>query len=216
MPGLVGIRAARGTINHENKRGRREKREREEKTVVRGWREREKRRSSVLKSFFGRIYASSISTIRRRIFFLFLFRFRTNVDLTLIIHVTRTPDTPAKETLLGNLLSVHGCVSIYFIYRSLSLSIDSSSQVDLWISLPVFFTILFESCPFLRVYPNVARTSFALFCPRREKARPGKPVCSFSLSHVLRDRYLFLLWGLEISRRDKFGVGCFHFCPDIK
>ena len=54
-------------------------------------------------------------------------------------------DPRYEETLLGNLLSVHGCVSIYFIYRLLSPPIRSSSQVDLWISLPVFFTILFES-----------------------------------------------------------------------
>lgn len=49
---------------------------------------------------------------------LLVFRFRTDSEpnLTLIIHIA-----PAKEMLLGNLLSVHGngCVSIYFIYPPL-------------------------------------------------------------------------------------------------
>lgn len=37
MPGLVGIRAARGTINHENKRGRREEKGKGRNVLKRRW-----------------------------------------------------------------------------------------------------------------------------------------------------------------------------------
>lgn len=92
------------------------------------------------KTIIGSLSSSLYTHLRyrRRIFFLFSFRGSK-------FNNSRHANPRYEETLLGNLLSVHGCVSIYFIYRLLSPPIRSSSQVDLWISLPVFFTILFES-----------------------------------------------------------------------
>lgn len=59
---------------------------------------------------------------------------------------------------------------------------------------------------FLRVYPDFARASFTLFRPRREKVNQ---FTHFSYPSAID--LLFLLWGSEISRRDKFGVGRFIF-----
>lgn len=58
MSGLVGIRAARGTINHENKRGRREKREREETFWKDGgsWMEGKRKKTIIGLEVFLRAY----------------------------------------------------------------------------------------------------------------------------------------------------------------
>lgn len=117
------------------RKGERKGRKRFEKMVVRGWK---KKKDDHRKPFFEPIYASSIST--QNLLSLFVPNQRGSK-----FNNSRHANPRYEETLLGNLLSVHGCVSIYFIYRLLSPPIRSSSQVDLWISLPVFFTILFES-----------------------------------------------------------------------
>lgn len=132
MAGLVGIRAARGAINQGEEKGR----EKGGNVLKRWWFVDERKKKTIIGSLSSSLYTHL--RYRRRIFFLFSFRgFKFNNS--------RHANPRYEETLLGNLLSVHGCVSIYFIYRLLSPPIRSSSQVDLWISLPVFFTILFES-----------------------------------------------------------------------
>ena len=133
MAGLVGIRAARGAINQGEEKGR----EKGGKVLKRWWWfVDEKKKKTIIGSLSSSLYTHL--RYRRRIFFLFSFRGSK-------FNNSRHANPRYEETLLGNLLSVHGCVSIYFIYRLLSPPIRSSSQVDLWISLPVFFTILFES-----------------------------------------------------------------------
>lgn len=136
MAGLVGIRAARGAINQGEEKGR----EKGGKVLKRWWWfvDEKKKKDDHRKPFFEPIYASSIST--QNLLSLFVPNQRGSK-----FNNSRHANPRYEETLLGNLLSVHGCVSIYFIYRLLSPPIRSSSQVDLWISLPVFFTILFES-----------------------------------------------------------------------
>lgn len=136
MAGLVGIRAARGAINQGEEKGR----EKGGNVLKRWWWfvDEKKKKDDHRKPFFEPIYASSIST--QNLLSLFVPNQRGSK-----FNNSRHANPRYEETLLGNLLSVHGCVSIYFIYRLLSPPIRSSSQVDLWISLPVFFTILFES-----------------------------------------------------------------------
>lgn len=136
MAGLVGIRAARGAINQGEEKGR----EKGGNVLKRWWWfvDERKKKDDHRKPFFEPIYASSIST--QNLLSLFVPNQRGSK-----FNNSRHANPRYEETLLGNLLSVHGCVSIYFIYRLLSPPIRSSSQVDLWISLPVFFTILFES-----------------------------------------------------------------------
>lgn len=132
MAGLVGIRAARGAINQGEEKGR----EKGGNVLKRWWFVDERKKKTIIGSLSSSLYTHL--RYRRRIFFLFSFRGSK-------FNNSRHANPRYEETLLGNLLSVHGCVSIYFIYRLLSPPIRSSSQVDLWISLPVFFTILFES-----------------------------------------------------------------------
>lgn len=156
------------------------------------------------KTIIGSLSSSLYTHLRyrRRIFFLFSFRGSK-------FNNSRHANPRYEETLLGNLLSVHGCVSIYFIYRLLSPPIRSSSQVDLWISLPVFFTILFES----RVTFILARLSglrARQFHVISSEKGEGKPVYSFFLS--LRDRPLILIMGIGDFAERQVRCWTFHFC----
>lgn len=65
---------------------------------------------------------------------------------------------------------------------------------------------------FLRVYPDLARASFTCFVISSEKGEATTTVNQFThFSYPSAIDHLFLLWGSEISRRDKFGVGRFIF-----
>lgn len=117
---------------------------------------------------------------------LLVFRFRTDSEpnLTLIIHIA-----PAKEMLLGNLLSVHGngCVSIYFIYPPPPFPLIPRHRLIYGFS-PGYSS---PSCSSHAII-LVSR----LFCPKRKRTRAG-----YSMHSMIA--YLFLLRRLEVSRRDK-------------
>lgn len=133
------------------------------------------------------------------------FSFRS-VDLSLIIHVTRTPDTRKRSWGIC-FRCMAACRYILFTVYS---PLPSVPPHRLIYGFPSRYSS--PSCSsralrlFLRVYPDFARASFTLFRPRREKVNQ---FTHFSYPSAID--HLFLLWGSEISRRDKFGVGRFIF-----
>lgn len=81
----------------------------------------------------------------------------------------------------------------YILFTPPSLSIDSSSQVDLWIFPRIFFTVLFES-------RDYSRFSFVLSEKEEDTSR---------LFHALHDRPLVLI--TEIGGFTKGQVGVARF-----
>lgn len=78
------------------------------------------------------------------------------VDLALIIHVKRIPDMPAKKRSWG-ICFRYMAACRYILFTASSPPIDSSSQLDLWISLPgilhhlVRIARYVHSCAFIRI-----------------------------------------------------------------
>lgn len=158
------------------------------------------------KTIIGSLSSSLYTHLRYRRRIFFLFSFRTNVDLSLIIHVTRTPDTRKRSWGIC-FRCMAACRYILFTVYS---PLPSVPPHRLIYGFPSRYSS--PSCSsralrlFLRVYPDFARASFTLFRPRREKVNQ---FTHFSYPSAID--LLFLLWGSEISRRDKFGVGRFIF-----
>lgn len=164
MAGLVGIRAARGAINQGEEKGR----EKGGKVLKRWWWfvDEKKKKDDHRKPFFEPIYASSIST--QNLLSLFVPNQRGSK-----FNNSRHANPRYEETLLGNLLSVHACRYILFTVYS---PLPSVPPHRLIYGFPSRYSS--PSCSsralrlFLRVYPDLARASFTLFRPRREKLRP--------------------------------------------
>lgn len=139
------------------------------------------------------------------------FSFRS-VDLSLIIHVTRIPDTRKRSWGIC-FRCMAACRYILFTVYS---PLPSVPPHRLIYGFPSRYSS--PSCSsralrlFLRVYPDLARASFTCFVISSEKGEATTTVNQFThFSYPSAIDHLFLLWGSEISRRDKFGVGRFIF-----
>lgn len=145
------------------RKGERKGRKRFEKmVVVRGWKKKKGRSSEAFLRAYIRIFDIDAGSS---------FSFRS-VDLSLIIHVTRTPDTRKRSWGIC-FRCMAACRYILFTVYS---PLPSVPPHRLIYGFPSRYSS--PSCSsralrlFLRVYPDLARASFTLFRPRREKLRP--------------------------------------------
>lgn len=141
---------------------------------------------------------------RRRIFF--LFSFRTNVDLSLIIHVTRTPDTRKRSWGI-----CFRCMRVDIFYLPFTLPSHPFLLTGWSMDFPpgilhhlVRVARYVYSCAFIRT----SRALVSRYFVREGRSYDhGKPVYSFFLS--LRDRPLILIMGIgDFAERQ---VRCFIF-----